>query len=613
MRNFLSMTLVAALAIAGVPAMAQTQVPQTQAPQTQAPKAGDKPTTVVVEAPKKPKRGGHTHTWIRGESAHFIVYSDASEADARGVVAQLERFHALLRHIAGLDTAPEAAAPKLELYYLAKSDSLAIADPAGPAYAIGLYKGCEEGVQGYATDMYYRPEAKTALEQRPENEGLAYVFEAYARHFLAVNDSHRTPLWFIDGFAHYVATARFDDKDAVLGMAPEAYATYLQAISTNLDYSLNYKDVLADTDAKPGFEAADAANLRNEFGARAWILTHWIESSPQNRTKFAAYLKSVDNGTPQAQAFQAQFGLSPRNLDYTMWTYLKGHHVMAMKMPFTPPAVDEVDFQTLPPSADKLLLWQSALKGCATPTYGAKLLADIRAEAPRYPESDLAQNTLARAEILWGDPRHVLPALTQAAADKPGDFESQYLLGRAELALAQASMGDERAQAFAAAKQALLKAADIDPNSAATVYAYYRAEILSYDQPNEAALSAAILAWQLAPEVDSYALAAGLAYAHTGHTADALRALHSVADDPHGRSLAGVARSWIARITAGASDADIVAALKATPPAPEGGQAQWTLANHQVLTDQAEAASQEAMQENAEDAVSDGTSPVLGF
>ena len=562
--------------------------------------AGDKPTTVIIEGQKK-RSPDNPHPWIRGESAHFIVYSDAAPADAQALIARLERFHSLLRHIAGQDTAPDTAGPKLEFYYVAHSESLAIADPTTPPYAIGLYKSCEEGVQGYGVDMYYRPDAKSALERQPENEGQVYIQEAYARHFLMVNDSHRTPLWFIDGFAHYLATARFDNSQAVLGMAPQAYADYLTAINGEVDYHLDYNDVLADVYSKPGASRPDAASIQNEFGARAWILTHWIESTPENRAKFGAYLKAIDNGAKPAEALQTAFGLSPSRLDYTMWTYLKSRHIMAMKMAFTVPTPPDVAFETLPPSADKLLMWQSALKGCTTPAYGAKLLPQIRDEAAKFPQSNLAQDTLDRAEILWGDPRRVLPALNRASLDEPGDFESQYLLGRAELAVAQASSGDEQAQAFKAAKQAFLRAADIDPNSAPNIYAYFRAQILSYDQPNEAATSAAILAWQLAPEVDTYALAAGLSYAHLGRTDEALHVLHTVADDPHGRSLAGVARTWIARLTPGtpnpATDADITAALKAGVAAPEGGLAQWTLANHDVLKAQLQAVTDELMDE----------------
>jgi len=589
MRKLLSATCVAALLTASGPVLAQTQKT-----------TGDKPTTVIIEGQKK-RSPDNPHPWIRGESAHFIVYSDASPADAQAVIGRLERFHSLLRHIAGQDSAPETTGPKLEFYYLAHSESLAVADPAQPQYAMGLYKSCEEGVQGYGVDMYYRPDAKSALEHQPENEGQVYIQEAYARHFLMVNDSHRTPLWFIDGFAHYLATARFDDSQAVLGMAPQAYADYLTAIEGEVDYHLDYRDVLADIDHKPGTNALDTASIQNEFGARAWILTHWIESTPENRAKFGAYLKAIDNGATPTEALQTAFGLSPSRLDYTMWDYLKSHHVMAMKMAFTVPTPPDVAFETLPPSADKLLMWQSALKTCATPAYGAKLLSQIREEASKFPRSDLAQDTLDRAEILWGDPRRVLPALNEASVDKPADFESQYLLGRAELAVAQTALGDERTQAFKAAKQAFLKAADIDPNSAPNIYAYFRAQILSYDQPNEAATSAAILAWQLAPEVDAYALAAGLSYAHLGRTDDALHVLHTVADDPRGRSLAGVARAWIARLSPGAhnaaSDADITAALKAGVAAPEGGLAQWTLANHEVLKAQLQAVTDELMDE----------------
>lgn len=566
------------------------------------------PTTVVVEAQKRHKGV----VWIKGESAHFIVYSDAKMADAEVLIARLERFHSLLRYVAGLNGQPEAAAPKLELYYFADSKSLAVVDPANPPYAIGLYKSCADGVQAYGADMYYRPETKQPLERQPENEGLSYIFEAYAKHFLSVNDSHRTPLWFINGFAHYMATARFDDSQAVVGMAPEAYASFLQEVSNGLDYNLNYKDILTGTDQKKGYTGGDASVLSNEFEARAWILTHWVESNPQNRGKFAAYLNATASGEAPVAAFEKTFGLTPARLDYTLWSYLHGHHVMAMKMPFTVPAPAPVTFETLPASAEKLLVWSSALKACPSADYGRSLLADIRQEAPKYPESDLAQGTLARAEILFGDPQKALPYLTKHAADAPGEFESQYLLGRADLALASTRQGEARAQALTAAAEAFVKASSLDPSSAATDYFYFRAQVANEDMPDNGALQVAIHAWQLSPEVDDYAIAAGLAYAHLGRTTDALHILHTVADDPHGRSRAALAKSWIDRLTAGASDADIVAALKAEPTS-ESGLARWTLANHAVFQSLVRAMEDDAMQQAADDALSSGDAQVPGM
>ncbi len=566
------------------------------------------PTTVVVEAQKRHKGV----VWIKGESAHFIVYSDAKVADAEALIARLERFHSLLRYVAGLNGQPEAAAPKLELYYVAHSESLAIADPAQPPYAVGLYKGCADDVQAYGADMYYRPESKQPLERQPENEGLSYVFEAYAKHFLSINDSHRTPLWFIDGFAHYMATARFDDNQAVVGMAPEAYASFLQEVSNGLDYHLNYKDILAGADHKKGYEGSDASTLSTEFEARAWILTHWVESNPQNRGKFAAYLDATAGGEAPVEAFQKTFGLTPSRLDYTLWSYLHGHHVMAMKMPFTVPVPAPVTFDTLPASAEKLLLWSSALKSCPTADYGQKLLGEIREEAPKYPESDLAQATLARAEIMFGDPSRALPYLTKHVADAPGDFESQFLLGRADLVLASGRQGDARNQTLAAAAQAFLKASGIDADSAAADYFYFRAQVAGEDAPDDGALQVAIHAWQLSPEVDDYAIAAGLAYAHLGQKAEALHVLHTVADDPHGRSRAALAKTWIDRLTAGVSDADVVAALK-VDPAPESGLARWTLANHDVFQNLVRAMEDDAMQQAADDALNSGDAQVPGM
>ncbi len=557
-------------------------------------------TTVVVRGEKSRK----TPHWFRAESQHFIVYSDATQPDVTLLLAKLERFRYALHSYSRIDAKTDADEPKFELYYLANPHDLSAVDPSGPDFSIGLLKSCEEGVQGYGVHMYYQASAKLPLEKQPENEGLSYIFQTYARHFFSLYSLQKTPTWFIDGFAQYFSTMRFDGNEAILGLAPEPFALYLRRIGSEWRYSLDYTDVLTGQEDN-GHNYIGEAGVRNEFQARAWILTHYILSSHENLAKFHLYMDDRAQGEAPTAAFEHAFGIKASKINYTLWKYLHGGQLLASKLQFKALPEADVSFQAEPLSADRLLLWQSALKTCPDARSGAKLLTSIRSEAAKYPDSDLAQMTLSRAEILWGDPHSAIPYLTRTLTDTPNTFEARYLLGRAELALGEKESGPERTTSLAAASQNLMAAADLNPQSASTAYFLYRAHILNESTPDDTALGAAILAWRLAPEVDSYALAAGLAYAHLGRKEEALQALHSVAYNPRGRSLVAVARVQIEAINTGAEDSALIAAMRAQDKTPEGGLTAWTIASADVV----EAVKNAANAEDAASVLDDPTTP----
>ena len=544
------------------------------------PPAPASPTTVVVHGDKVRK----PHTWFRAESQHFVVYSDTRHSDVASLLSKLERFRFTLREFSQMDANGGDDGPKLELYYVDDEHALAAVDPEEPDYAIGLYTSCADGAQGFGVHMYYGEDPRVPLEKRPENEGLTYIFQAYARDFFYRHSSERAPLWFIDGYAQYFGTTKFDGDQAVIGMAPEALGKLLQRLGAGYLYSLDYADVLTGNDSD-GNNDAGQAGIKNEFEARSWVLTHWILSSHENRAKFQAYIANLKAGQDKVKAFQAAFDLTPGQLNHTLWVYLRT--LQAAKLTFKSLPEADIGFTDMPDSADVLLLDQAALKSCPGAKYGHAILNRVRANAPKFPDSALAQLTLARAEIEFGDPNAALPWLERATRETPADGEAQYLLGRAELAIAKTASGDGQAAAYARANAAFGKAAEADPKSPAVAYGFYRSAVLSSHQIGEDAAGAAVLAHQEAPQVDAYTYHAGLVFAHLGRRDEALAALHTVADNPRPSVWAPLARHWLAKLEGGAWDADIVTAAQADDPeAPKGafdGQADWTYASADVL------------------------------
>ncbi len=532
-----------------------------------------KDATVTVQGQRQDLTKPHKAHWYRAESQHFILYTDVERPDAVFLLNQLERFRYVLRGFLHQEDESDTLEAKSEIYYLSQlQDLMTIPQPAYHD-PIGLYRSCEDGTQAYAVHLNYAGAAALPLEKRPENEGLGYVFEAYARHYLYQHSLDRSQVWFIDGFAHYFSTLRFEGNEAIIGLAPRPFARTLGDRVSPAE--LNYKDVLLAK--QTDIQLAQASlNAKMEYQARAWILVHYILSSPENLKKFGVYLKAVDAGTDPAKAFEAAFDMTPAKFQQVSSKLVRGE-LEATKATFKALPEAEVSFFTLPESADKLLLWGSALKTCPSPGEGRSFLRRIRGEAAKYPDSELARRTLALAETGWGDPNVAVAALTK---DKtPDDFEGLYLLGRAQLSLAKTSTGEARAEALKSARQAFAKASVIDATSTPTAWYYYRTAVMMDGKPDEDAQAAALIAWRQAPEIDTYAFHAGLVYAWLGRKDEALQALRTVANNPRGRELRPMAQAWMAKIQAGADEASLLAAMQADYPSPGGGLYETTRAS----------------------------------
>ncbi|MFO1389469.1 hypothetical protein [Cellvibrio sp.] len=516
--------------------------------------------------------------WFRAESTHFIVYSDTKREHVYHLINKLERFDYLLRLYAKPNTSSESE-PKLTLYYQSNYKDLKKIDKEQPSYAIGLYNSCTQGVQAFATHMYYGANPDVPLEKQPENEGLSYIFEAYARHFLYRHTDIRSPNWYIDGFAQYFANTRFSDKETVLGIPPQSIRDYLMYISGgNTYYSLDYKDILLDNDTK-GHNVGGEAGVKLEFQARAWALTHYILSSNENIQRFRAYNQLVAAGTERTKAFEQSFGFPVKKLSNYLWKY-KRKSAEGLKLNLTTGGNQDIQFSSLPISANTLVLADAAIKSCPTPDNGKSLLQNIANEAKKYPTSDYAQTILSRAQINWGDAKSTLPYLSSIA--KGDNAEAFYLLGAAQLRLAGTSQGEEKTTYLKAAQSNLLKAISLNPTAAETQYAYFQAGLLAHEMPTEETFSAAIKARTLAPEVGSYLRVAALSHAYLKQIPETEATLDLMARNSRDPKMAEWAKTWQAKLSSGVARSALLAEMR-TEIEPNPRFVEWTVAGDSVM------------------------------
>jgi hypothetical protein len=515
---------------------------------------------------------------FRVESQHFIVYSDSRSDEVVELINNLERLDFLLRLYTKPFVVGQAGAPKVTLYF---QDRVSWTPALGrrPADAIGLFNSCASGVQAFAFNVEPLAEIKDAeLAKGSLNEGLSYIFEAYARHFLYRHTDIRAPESFIDGFAQYFSSVRFSDKQLVVGRWPTGVGRYLNHIDDGNIYELTFDHVLgAEKMRKPDSPAAQL-----EYQARSWNLMHFMLSSDANRAKMTQYLNLVNEGAVPAKAFAAAYGLEGEALNTAMWRYrLTGAKVVRVDVPDLPRA--QMDFASMTGAAGEFLLADATLKACPSREEGEALLRRLTADAAKVPGVDFAQLTLARAQIDWGNPRDALAWLGGAARRDSGNVEVHYLLGLANLKLAERGADGERERLLAAARHSLAQAAAIKPGRPDVSFALYRAELLGAAAPAKTGVARAIVAWRHAHEVPAFARSAALAYAWMGDAVGASRALGILANNRRDPDNADWAADWLKKLGKGVPRAELMTAMRKEATLDPVFK-EWTIAHQDVVS-----------------------------
>ncbi|WAC48578.1 hypothetical protein OVA03_01180 [Asticcacaulis sp. SL142] len=373
--------------------------------------------------------------WLKVETDHFIIHSNDGAGQTRNYARELENFHYTLGQLYKAKNSEEKIGPQFELFLLKRREDMKQVWPTVDETVAGFYSHCNEGAIAYsATDL--RDEAggnfMRTVADRPDGfkTDMEVLYHEYAHHFMFAHYSTPYPAWFVEGFAEYFKTTRFDGNRVSIGyVSPSRYTTLFT--SNWFDYS----DILRGTARR------ETANDSFKFYAQSWLLAHYILTSQERVKAFKAYVTDYNAGKDPIVAFEAHMGVKPSELQKTLKDYLsKGTPVISFTFDDIPDP--SLNLTRLPKSANKMLLWQSALKVCPRKDYRASLLENISTEYKLYPTDRLAQLTYARAEIQLGDPRLAEPILTKILAEEPANAEAQYLTGRLYFALASTAGND---------------------------------------------------------------------------------------------------------------------------------------------------------------------------
>lgn len=458
--------------------------------------------------------------WLRGESDHFIVYTEAGERDLRRQLVVLEDYHALLRMlIRAQETEPPV---KLPIYIVRNHAQLNRVRPVSRQVG-GFYTASPMGIAAFVN-------ASVGGDWVGENEVL---FHEYAHHFMMQHQGAGYPPWYVEGFAEFMATAQFTDRAVDFGRPSPVRAAWL----ANRAEWLPLEQILFRQ-----IEGNAAYNAR--YYAQSWLLTHYLLSDPARSQQLTNYLRALDRGEEPPEAFASSFGVAPAQLQRQLVAYAFGrmqYRRIDRASVAQPPAIT---IQPMPRSADDLLLLQAAMRiGATAPD---ALVADVRRLAARHSDP-FARRVLAEAEALHGEGAAAEGLLTPLLAESPNDAGLLFLRGMVHIRAAKDADAEQRLVQFRRARGFLSRAHRADGRHFQTLYRYAQTFSDERDFLFENNLNIMLLAHQLAPQVAEIRMTAASMLLMRGDFEFAEALLRPLASTAHTGPIAIAAREMLQR------------------------------------------------------------------
>lgn len=458
--------------------------------------------------------------WLEARTDHFIVYSEGKERAVRDFASRLERFDQGMRIIRGLPDRPEDRANPLTVYVVDNQEAVRklcaggrSINKSGCGEVAGFYQGHVEGSVAF-TPRYSGNGNKLDLSAQ------IVLFHEYSHHVMLANFSAAYPEWFVEGFAEFNSTARFD-KDGIIGFG---VAAMHRAYGLVYGTSMPIEELLTGETGKMNGEKSDV------FYGRGWLLTHYLTFSETRDGQLAKYLNAVNSGVSSLDAARSAFG-DLKTLDKELDTYLKG------KFSYIPLPVPELDdsrviVRTLTPGEQAMMLIRMQSDRGVDKESAATLVAQARLLAQPFPNDPGAQLALAEAEYDAGNDDLAEAAADRVLAAKPDSYGALLYKGRVRMRRAgKAGLSDD-AQ-WKQIRNWFIKANHVQPNGAEPLWLFYSSFRTQRIMPTRNAVAGLRRAFELVPQDPNVRFGLAQQYLNDNQLADARVILAPLAYDPH--------------------------------------------------------------------------------
>jgi hypothetical protein len=455
--------------------------------------------------------------WVKAETDRFVVYGDVAERVVEDYAVRLSTYDAILR-LLNPRAAQAPARRKFEVYVVRDRASIRRVRPTVSLNTGGFYVAGPQATFAIASEASHLMGRDDAL------------FHEYAHHFMAENFPAAYPAWFVEGWAEYYMTTSVTPQLVKVG----------EVNQNRLDW-LRYGIWLPIEDVVSRPVSDFSGERRSMYYAQAWLLTHFLQSTPARAQAFNKAIQAIAGGEPPVQALEQATGLSMKQLGLQLQNYSR---LTVATFKDDGSRRPKVTMTRLGASADDLLLERLRLTISDISKPDPAFLAAVRERAARHPGDALAELTLAHAEFTHGDVAAGEAIVARRLAANPNDADTQLLAGVGQM-LAGERDPARKTERYRAARPYLSKAYELDKTDYRPLYGYALSRRVEPGFPTDNDINVLLQARSLGRAVADISLLTGRALIMKGKPGEARQALAFVANNPHGGGAAAQARALI--------------------------------------------------------------------
>jgi hypothetical protein len=478
--------------------------------------------------------------WYVAKSKHFVIYSDDNPKHLQAFAERLERFDQGVRAAINMADFQIGDGNRLAVYVMPSEQAVrdVVHDKTG--FFSGFYTGRATG------SLAYVPKRTNADDFAGQKDAI--FFHEYTHHLMMQDAEQPFPQWYVEGFAEFYSTPRFEKDGGVWFGAP---------VFGRANGLFNGPQMPVET-LLGGLQPNLTNEQRDVFYGRGWLLSHYLLMESARKGQLATYIAALSKGAAQLDAAKTAFG-DFKQLERELDTY-RNKPLLQFKIPASLIHVAPIEVSPLDPGAAAMVLIRAKVKyDDEKPGALQPFEAQARSVEAQYPDDELVETTLAEVELNVGN-----AAAAEAAADKAlktnaRNVEALIYKGRAIADRAQTLDDEERRHAlFEQARGTFIAANKIDTEDPEPLFEFYHAFVEEGLRPNANALSALHYASDLAPQDLGVRMNSAIAYLNEGKDKEARATLTVVAYSPHADSAGDVARRMIAAIDAGKGKAALL-------------------------------------------------------
>jgi len=301
--------------------------------------------------------------WVRLESEHFELYTNAGERAGRQALDKFEQIRQVFQE-AG---AGSKQSPMPVRVYLFRSARDFRPHKRGEA-TLGFYQGGAE--RNYI-----------AMQAAGE-ETYRVVFHEYV-HLVLNHTSPRLPQWLEEGIADLYSTLEADGERLRIGKPVARHVETLRQKKW-----LEAERLAVVNHSSPEYNERNRASV---FYAQSWALAHMLNLTRGYRDRFARFVQLLREGSPQGAALEEAFGKSMAEAMQDLRAYVAARRFPTAEVAWEAREPGKVEMEAISAAQAQLALVELLL---------AQGLADTAEKRLRKLERTLPRS--AETETAWG-------------------------------------------------------------------------------------------------------------------------------------------------------------------------------------------------------------------